>query len=101
MRFTVLSCMNGFERLWVGGSDGDIFQIGYHTLMKLSEEKILDRAISVPCRVEAKSGVIRHFYPSRRGVTIQLVQHLFDGGFTVCGYAQRAGRRVCWYIWIT
>jgi hypothetical protein len=43
MRFTVLSCMNNLERLWIGTSDGEVFEIGYTILMKLAEEKLLDR----------------------------------------------------------
>lgn len=96
MRFAVLSCMNNLERLWLGTSDGDIFEIGYHTFTKLVEEELLDHAISVPCRVEAKSDVIQRFYPSRRGVTIQLVQHPFYGEITVCGFCPLRRR---WYTW--
>jgi hypothetical protein len=34
MRFTILSCMNSLERLWIDTSDGEVFEIGYPTLMK-------------------------------------------------------------------
>jgi hypothetical protein len=88
--------MNILERLWVGTSDGYIFEIGYHTFTKLAEEKLLDRAINVPCWVEAKSDIIQRFYPSRRGVIIQLVQHPFYGEITACGFGPL---RTCWYTW--
>jgi hypothetical protein len=98
MRFTVLSCMNGIERLWIGTSDGEVFEIGYNMMMKLAEEKLLDKARTVKFHVIASLGVINRFYPPRRGILMQLVQHPFDGGFIVCGFNHR---RKSWYIWLS
>jgi len=96
MRFTVLSCMNNLERLWIGTSDGEVFEIGYTILMKLAEEKLLDRGRIVPFKVKGRTGLISRLYPPRRRIVMQIVQHRFDGGFVVCGFNPR---RENWYIW--
>lgn len=96
MRFTVLSCMNRLERLWVGTSDGEVFEIGYPMLMKLAKEKLLDKARIVPFEVTGRTGISSRLYPPRRGIVMQLVKHPFDGGFIVCGFNPRRER---WYIW--
>ena len=59
MRFTVLSCMNGIERLWIGTSDAEVFEIGYNTMMKLAEEKLLGKGRTVKFQVKACPGRAR------------------------------------------
>jgi hypothetical protein len=48
--------MNKLERLWLGTSDGEVFEIGYNTMMKLGEEKLLDKARTVEFQVKASLG---------------------------------------------
>jgi hypothetical protein len=89
--------MDNIERLWLGTSEGEVFEIGYNTMMKLAEEKLMDRARTVQFRLKVQSGVIQRFYLPRRGIIMQLVQHPFDGGFIICGFNPR---RKNWYIWV-
>jgi hypothetical protein len=88
--------MNSFERLWVGTSDGEVFEIGYPMLMKLAAKKLLDRARIVPFEVKGRTGLKSRLYPPRRRIIMQLVKHPFDGGFIVCGFNH--GREK-WYVW--
>ncbi len=74
----------------------EIFEVGYNTLMELAEEKLLERAISITYQVKTDSNIIRAFLPPRRGIILQMIQHPFDRGITMCGFSHQKR----WYIWV-